>query len=134
MGSLEHLLTSFVELLGLLLDLTGVLIITAGVFRALPAYTRAVATTHGGAAENRKEAFHQLRTRVGMTVLLGLEVLVAADIVKTMAVEPTLESVAVLGLLVLVRTFLSWTLTVDIEGRWPWQQVRTPKPPSDGER
>jgi uncharacterized membrane protein len=129
MANIEHLLTEFVQVLGLLLDLTGVLIITAGVFRALPAYTRAVTTTHGGSGGNRKEAFHQLRTRVGMTVLLGLEVLVAADIVKTMAVEPTLESVAVLGLLVLVRTFLSWTLTVDIEGRWPWQKERAANPP-----
>lgn len=123
MPNIEHLLTSFVELLGLLLDLTGVLIITAGVFRALPQYVRAV----GGSTQStaaRQEAFHQLRTKVGMTVLLGLEVLVAADIVKTMAVEPTLNSVAVLGLLVLVRTFLSWTLTVDIEGRWPWQRPR----------
>jgi uncharacterized membrane protein len=123
MSEIEHLLTSFVELLGLLLDLTGVLIITAGVFRALPQYTRAV-TASANPTAARKEAFHQLRTKVGMTVLLGLEVLVAADIVKTMAVEPTLESVAVLGLLVLVRTFLSWTLTVDIEGRWPWQRKR----------
>ena len=130
MGDIEHLLTSFVELLGLLLDLTGVLIITAGVFRSLPQYTRAVASS-GNVTSARREAFHQLRTRVGMTVLLGLEVLVAADIVKTMAVEPTLESVAVLGLLVLVRTFLSWTLTVDIEGRWPWQKERIPPPGND---
>lgn len=52
---------------------------------------------------------------------LGLEVLVAADIVHTVALKATLESVFVLGLLVLVRTFLSWALVVEMEGRWPWR-------------
>jgi len=52
---------------------------------------------------------------------LGLEILVAADIVRTVALEATLQSVAVLGILVLIRTFLSWALVVEIEGRWPWQ-------------
>jgi hypothetical protein len=53
------------------------------------------------------------------------EFLVAADVVRTVALEPTLDNVAVLGLLVLVRTFLSWTLTVEIEGRWPWQPQKS---------
>ena len=56
--------------------------------------------------------------------MLGLEILVAADIVETVALETTLQSVAVLGLLVLIRTFLSWALVVEIEGRWPWQPER----------
>jgi len=75
-----------------------------------------------GAYENYK---HQL----GKTLLLGLEFLVAADVVRTVALEPTLTNVAVLGLLVVIRTFLSWSLTVEIEGRWPWQaSVGTAKP------
>ena len=57
-------------------------------------------------------------------LLLGLEVLVAADIIHTVALEATLESVFVLGLLVLIRTFLSWALVVEMEGRWPWQPRR----------
>ena len=61
---------------------------------------------------------------LGRTLLLGLEILVAADIIRTVALESTLSSVVVLGLLVLVRTFLSWSLVVELEGRWPWQ----PKP------
>lgn len=60
---------------------------------------------------------HQL----GKTLLLGLELLVAADVVRTVALEPTLDNVATLGLLVFIRTFLSWSLTIEIEGRWPWQ-------------
>ena len=54
-------------------------------------------------------------------MLLGLEILIAADIVKTVAVKPTIENMGALGLLVLVRTLLSWTLELEIEGRWPWQ-------------
>jgi uncharacterized membrane protein len=60
-------------------------------------------------------------------MLLGLEILVAADIVRTVALEATLESVGILGLLVLIRTFLSWSLDVELEGRWPWQAREGPK-------
>lgn len=60
---------------------------------------------------------------LGKLLLLGLEVLVAADIVHTVALQATLQSVLVLGLLVLIRTFLSWALVVEIEGRWPWQKI-----------
>ena len=59
---------------------------------------------------------------VGRSLLLGLEVLVAADIVKTIAIELTFVSLGLLAGLVLVRTFLSWTLVLEIEGRWPWQR------------
>jgi len=62
------------------------------------------------------------RAFLGRTLLLGLEVLVAGDIVRTVALDPSLNSVAVLGILVVIRTFLSWSLVVEIEGRWPWQK------------
>jgi uncharacterized membrane protein len=68
--------------------------------------------------------YRQLKVRLGRALLLGLEILVAADIVETVALETTLQSVVVLGLLVLIRTFLSWALVVEIEGRWPWQAER----------
>ncbi len=58
-------------------------------------------------------------------LLLGLEILVAADIILTVALEATLESVLILGLLVVIRTFLSWSLVVEIERRWPWQRSQT---------
>jgi uncharacterized membrane protein len=64
--------------------------------------------------------YQELKVRLGKALLLGLEILVAADIVRTVALEATLQSVLVLGLLVLIRTFLSWALVVEIEGRWPW--------------
>jgi uncharacterized membrane protein len=57
-------------------------------------------------------------------LLLGLEILVAADVIRTVALKPTLQNVLVLGLLVMIRTFLGWSLVVEIEERWPWQSSR----------
>ena len=67
------------------------------------------------------EAFMQYKHGLGKALLLALELLVAADVVRTVVLAFTLANVAALGLLVLVRTFLSWSLVVEIEGRWPWQ-------------
>jgi uncharacterized membrane protein len=66
--------------------------------------------------------------QIGRSLLLGLEFLVAGNVVRMVALEPTLNNVAMLGLLVLVRTFLTWTLSVEIEARWHWQ----PRPPQAG--
>jgi uncharacterized membrane protein len=65
--------------------------------------------------------YYNLRERLGRAILLGLEFLVAADIVNTVAVEPSFENLAVLGLVVLIRTFLSFAIEVEIHGRWPWE-------------
>ncbi|NPD24770.1 DUF1622 domain-containing protein [Corallococcus sp. AB004] len=67
------------------------------------------------------EAYRQLRHYLGRAILLGLELLVAADIIRTVAGAPTLRQVLILGLIVLIRTFLSFTLEVEIDRRWPWQ-------------
>ena len=69
-------------------------------------------------------AFTQYKHGLGKALLLALELLVAADVVQTVVLEFTLANVAALGVLVLVRTFLSWSLVVEIEGRWPWQAQR----------
>lgn len=66
--------------------------------------------------------YRQFRQDLGRAILLGLEFLVAADIIRTVSEKPTLEGVAVLGIIVVIRTFLSFTLTVELEGRWPWQR------------
>lgn len=73
----------------------------------------------------------ELRAQIGRAILLGLELLVAADIINTVAIEPTLRSVLVLGGIVLIRTILSFSLEVEIEGCWPWQRN---KPLSVGSR
>jgi uncharacterized membrane protein len=79
-----------------------------------------------------EDAYLALKGNLGRSMLLGLEILVAADIVSTVALESTLESVLVLGLLVLIRTFLSWALEVEISGRWPWQSGPEEETESDG--
>ncbi len=66
-------------------------------------------------------AYKVFREQLGRSILLGLEFLVAADIIRTVAVTPTGQSVAVLAGIVAIRTFLSWSLEVEISGRWPWQ-------------
>ena len=74
---------------------------------------------------NRIEgAYERYRIVLGKTLLVGLELLVAADIIETVAVDLTLSNLTLLGGLVLVRTVLGWTLTVEVEGHWPWQQTQ----------
>ena len=67
-------------------------------------------------------AYEGYKVFLGKALLLGLEFLVAADIIRTVALEPTMPNVLMLGVLVLVRTFLSWALVLEMEGRWPWQK------------
>lgn len=67
-------------------------------------------------------AFHEVRYRFTRGILIGLEFLVAGDIIHTVAVELTFETVGVLAVIVLIRTFLSFTLEVEISGKWPWEQ------------
>lgn len=68
------------------------------------------------------ELYEELRRNLGRGILLSLEILVAGDIIRTVAVDPSLESVGILGLIVLIRTFLSWSLEVEIDGVWPWKR------------
>ena len=63
----------------------------------------------------------EFKKEISRGLLIGLDLLIAADIIRTVTLEPTLENVAALGLLVVVRTFLAWTLQLEAEGRWPWQ-------------
>ena len=79
------------------------------------------------ARQHAKDAYEQYRVHLAKALLLGLEFLVAADIVRTVALEATLLSVGILALLVVVRTFLSWSLVVEIEGRWPWRGADEPR-------
>jgi uncharacterized membrane protein len=68
------------------------------------------------------EHYNSFRAALGRAMLLGLEILIAADVVRTAALSPTLINFEALGVLVMVRTFLSWSIVVEIEGRWPWQR------------
>jgi len=99
------------------IEILGAMVIVTGVLR--------VAITRGTVRFlfqlDKPGAYESYKHQIGRSLLLGLEFLVAGDVVRTVALEPTLNNVSVLGLLVLIRTFLSWSLAVEIEGRWPWQ-------------
>jgi uncharacterized membrane protein len=109
----------WVEYAALLIELLAVTIIIVAIVVALGRYfiRRVIRRT-------AEDHYHQLKVSLGKALLLGLEFLVAADIIRTVALEATLESVIVLGLLVLIRTFLSWALVVEIDGHWPWRQAK----------
>lgn len=69
-------------------------------------------------------SYNELRQAVGKSILLGLEILIAADIMATVVTEPSLRSVSILGLIVIIRTFLSLSLQVELEGKFPWQKTK----------
>jgi uncharacterized membrane protein len=98
------------------IEVAGIAIILAGAVGALFAFV----LRRGGAS--KEDRFAYLRSDLGRSILLGLEFLVAADIINTVAIEPTLDSLAVLAGIIVIRTFLSFSLEVEIEGHWPWQR------------
>ena len=100
-------------------EATGAAILVIGGLWALLAYAAAMVgpTTRAG-------AYQRLRGQLGRVILLGLEVLIIGDIVRTIIVDPTLESVAVLGVIVVIRIVLSFSLEVEIDGTWPWSRWR----------
>jgi uncharacterized membrane protein len=114
-----------VDTISQVIDGVGIFVIVVGLIIA-----SGIFLAHLRDASRRASTYLVYRQQVGKTILLGLEFLVAADIVRTVAIDPTFESVGVLGLLVVVRTFLSFTLGLEIEGRWPWQGPPKASPPS----
>jgi uncharacterized membrane protein len=102
-----------------IIELTGITVIALGAFGTLFLFLYRFVTGF-----DRQQAVKNLRSNLGRAILLGLEFLVAADIINTVAIEPTLQSVAVLAGIVGIRTFLSFSLEMEIEGRVPWQRAR----------
>ena len=105
-----------VDLFGIGFELAGVAVLVIAALLAFVTYLTVFFRQRAAPI-----AFHDLRQKVGKSILLGLELLVAADIIRSVAIDPTFASVGVLGLIVVVRTFLSWSLEVEINGKWPWQ-------------
>jgi len=112
--------TDAVEVVGKAVDAVGVAAIVVGV---LAATAMTLGRTHSAA-----DQYRVFRQRLGRAILLGLELLVAADIIRTVAVTPTFESAGVLAIIVVIRTFLSFSLEVELEGRWPWEPKAAPAP------
>ena len=113
----EATASNWIHLVGICIEIFGVFIIVAGIVWS---------TYRCILWRTQLPHYDQYKIRIGRSLLLGLEVLVAADIVKTIAIELTFTSLGLLAGLVLVRTFLSWTLVLEIEGRWPWARELLP--------
>jgi uncharacterized membrane protein len=111
-----------IERIGEVIDAAGVVVIVSGVVIS----AGAVAV---GLGRHETGIYRRFREQLGRTILLGLELLVVGDMVRTVAAEPTLTSVAVLAIIVLIRTFLSFSLEVELTGRWPWQANNVIPPP-----
>jgi uncharacterized membrane protein len=112
-----------VEWTGKAIDAAGVVVVVGGIVVA-----SAIALSRLRRPATGHEVFRRYRQAIGRAILLGLELLVAADIIRTVAVDPTFRSVGVLAVIVAIRTFLSMTLELELEGRWPWQ----PRDPARG--
>ena len=113
----DHDFESVIQDVGRVIDFVGVAVIAGGILLAT------VLLLHR--QSSGATLFRDYRQRVGKAILLGLEFLVAADIIRTVAESPTFRGVGVLAIIVGVRTFLSFTLELELEGRWPWQKGRT---------
>jgi uncharacterized membrane protein len=107
--------------IGRAVDAVGVFVIVAG---AILATGRFLVKRHGLASKS----YRLYRQDLGRAILLGLEFLIAGDIIRTVVVAPTLENIVILGLIVLIRTFLSMALQLEVEGRWPWQRAEEAGP------
>lgn len=108
---------AFVDILAKLLELVGVAVIIGGSVLAAWQFV-----AYGLRSRNWRSAYEQCRANLGRGILLGLELLVGADIISTITAPLTIESVGLLAGIVLIRTFLSFSLETEIEGCWPWQR------------
>jgi uncharacterized membrane protein len=108
----------FVDLLAKALELVGVAIIVGGIMLATVTFVR-----DGARASDWRSAYPRYRSDIGRGILLGLELLVGADIISTITAPLTFESVGLLAGIVAIRTFLSFSLETEIEGCWPWQRA-----------
>ena len=111
-----------IELTGAAFEVVGVSVLVLG---SVIAFVRSIVSLIR--LRDLPVAYSHLRLYLGRSIVLGLELLIAADIIRSVAISPTFESIGVLGLIVLVRTFLSWSLEVEINGEWPWQRSRLHK-------
>lgn len=109
--------TEIISIAGYSIEAIGVVVVIIGTILSSIVFIRSFRQLPEGVA------YFTYRRQLGRSIILGLEFLVAGDIIRTVIVSATLESVAVLGVIVLIRTFLGWTLHVEVEGRWPWEQA-----------
>jgi len=113
-GLLQDVL-AWIGVASFVVDVLGVVVIIFGIAAAFLVSVQNV-------MKHQPAGYDLLRVRIGKALLLGLEFLVAADVIRTVVLDLTLQNLLTLGLLVVIRTVLSWSLVVEIENRWPWQK------------
>jgi uncharacterized membrane protein len=121
----EHLVVASARVV----ELAGVAVLLLGALLAGGAFARRLARR-----VVFQDAYHGLRADLGRAILLALELLVIADIIGTVAIEPTLQNLGVLAVIVAIRTFLSFALELEVSGRWPWQRAQAADGHVDGAR
>jgi uncharacterized membrane protein len=109
----EHLITGAARLV----EMAGVAVLLLGALAAAAAFAWRMSRD-----TSFRRAYHELRADLGRAILLGLELLVIADIIGTVAIQPTFQNLGVLAVIVAIRTLLSFTLELEVSGRWPWQR------------
>ena len=107
-----------------LIEILAVVVIAIGVVVAV------IAAGQQWSRTSSNDAFRLFKRYMARGLLIGLDLLIAADVIKTVTLDATLENAMVLAILVLIRTFLSWTLVLEVDGHWPWQTSRNESPPS----
>ncbi|MCM2326937.1 MAG: DUF1622 domain-containing protein [Lysobacter sp.] len=117
----EHLITGAARIV----EMAGVAVLLLGALVAAVAFAwRILRDT------SFHRAYHELRADLGRAILLGLELLVIADIIGTVAIQPTFQNLGVLAVIVAIRTLLSFTLELEVSGRWPWQREEEERKPA----
>ena len=106
----------YIEMVAKTIEAIGIVVIFIGLLYSLSVYVKEL-------IKRKKNCYGTLRKSLGKFILLGLEILIAADIVATVVTTPSLRSVTILGIIVLIRTFLSLSIQVEIEGKFPWQKT-----------
>ena len=112
---MTELILEYLEKAGIAISLFAVAVIIVGFATAAWSYARRFRDT------TQESNFKLFKIELGGALLLGLEILVLADVIETITVTPTFLSLAILAVIVVIRTAVSWTLTLETEGRWPWQ-------------
>lgn len=110
--------TEIISIVGYAIEAAGAMVVVIGMCISSFVFVRSFSHLPDGIA------YRNYRRQLGRSIILGLEFLIAGDIVRTVVVAETLENVAILGLIILIRTVLSVTLHLEVEGRWPWQTER----------
>ncbi len=112
---MSEAVVSLVEGAVIILSMSSVVVIVVGLLVVFGSYLRHFRQL------SPDESFRKFKPRLARVLMVALEILVVADVIETVTVNITFESLATLGLLVITRTWLSWTLELEAEGRWPWQ-------------